>query len=209
MSRTQSKKNIFSTGRRKTLSRLLAACIFVLFVATRDPFLLNAKLNITMGFVGLILVSIAAFGRLWSTLFIGGKKSRELIKSGPYSMSRHPLYLFSSMGMLGLGLASCNLVVLICLLLGFVIYYPGVMLTEEEKLYRKHGEDFTQYCSQVPRFLPNFLIFRQPENAWVSVTMFNKALLDNIWFILGFILIRSVVWLHYFELIPAYSLSLF
>ena len=209
MGTTKNSKKIFGTQKRKTLSRILAICLLFLLVITQDPVLLQAKWNILMGFLGLILVSIAAFGRVWSSLFIGGRKNKELIQSGPYSMLRHPLYMFSAIAMIGLGLASCNSLVLICLLLGFVIYYPGVMLTEEEKLYKKHAEEFNTYYRKVPRFVPNFFIYQQPEHVVVSVAMFNKAILDNIWFILGFILIRSIVWLHFFQLIPSFKLTLF
>ncbi len=202
------KQKIFNTGQRKTLTRILAVCLVILMIFTRDPILLDEAIYIIMEFTGLLLVSIAAFGRLWCTLYIGGYKNKELIQSGPYSIFRHPLYFFSAIGVFGLGLASCNSVVLLLLLLGFVIYYPGVMLTEEEKLYKKHGEDFKQYCSRVPRIFPSFKNFQQPQHLQVSVPMFNKAVLDNIWFILGFILLRTIVWLHFIEFIPSYSLTL-
>ena len=57
-------------------------------------------------FIGIILVGIASFGRLWCSLYIAGYKTDNLVTEGPYSMCRNPLYFFSFIGALGVGFAS-------------------------------------------------------------------------------------------------------
>ena len=53
--------------------------------------------------VGIALISICVLGRTWCTLYIGNRKNYELIQDGPYSVVRHPLYLFSIVGAIGVG----------------------------------------------------------------------------------------------------------
>ena len=52
---------------------------------------------------GLALIVICILGRTWCTLYIGGRKKRELINKGPYSVVRNPLYFFTTIGAAGIG----------------------------------------------------------------------------------------------------------
>lgn len=49
----------------------------------------------------------------WSILYIGGRKNQMIMQDGPYSMCRHPLYLFSTIGVFGFGLAFIPMIELI------------------------------------------------------------------------------------------------
>jgi protein-S-isoprenylcysteine O-methyltransferase Ste14 len=40
---------------------------------------------------GIFLIAAGILGRMWSVLYIGSRKSRELIALGPYSVTRNPL----------------------------------------------------------------------------------------------------------------------
>lgn len=51
--------------------------------------------------IGMILIVLGVIGRFWATLYIGGHKNKDVITDGPYSICRHPLYLFSSIAVLG------------------------------------------------------------------------------------------------------------
>ena len=51
----------------------------------------------------------------WSSLYIAGRKGRELVTVGPYSTCRNPLYFFSIVGAAGMGAQSGSLTLgLIC-----------------------------------------------------------------------------------------------
>ena len=47
--------------------------------------------------VGWLLFTSGAVFRWWSTLHIGGRKSYELVSDGPYSITRNPIYLGTSL----------------------------------------------------------------------------------------------------------------
>ena len=55
---------------------------------------------------GCTMVGIGTMGRVWCSLYICGYKSDSLVTSGPYSMCRNPLYLFSLLGSIGVGFAT-------------------------------------------------------------------------------------------------------
>ena len=197
------KKGIYRTGTRKVLSIGLAAVLLPLFLFTRSPALLQFPAVAVLGLIGLLFAALGAFGRVWSSVYIEGHKNREIVDQGPYSVTRNPLYLFSLLGAFGLGLASCNPVVLILLLAAFTLYYPGVISREEEKLRAKHGAPFEDYLARVPRILPNFSLFHQPEDIVVRPGPLTRAFGDAVWFIAGYAALRIVVWLHAFGILPS------
>ena len=51
---------------------------------------------------GGLLILLCIAGRTWCSLYIGGHKERQLIVSGPYSITRNPLYAFSILGTVGI-----------------------------------------------------------------------------------------------------------
>ncbi|NIP98057.1 MAG: isoprenylcysteine carboxylmethyltransferase family protein, partial [Akkermansiaceae bacterium] len=119
------------------------------------------------------------FGRLLSTIFIGGHKTHTLVMEGPYGLTRNPLYFFSLLGVLGLGVTSANPAVAVLLLAAFSLYYPGVLAREEEKLAKEHGDLYAAYRERVPRFWPRLgLGWREPRWVETSPNRFRWALAD-------------------------------
>ena len=54
--------------------------------------------------LGLAAIIVAIVGRAWCSLYIGGRKNAQVMQDGPYSICRHPLYFFSTIGATGFGL---------------------------------------------------------------------------------------------------------
>lgn len=128
--------------------------------------------------VGLVLVGAATLGRLWCSMYIAGRKTRQVVTEGPYSLCRHPLYFFTLVGLAGAGLCSETLLVPAALLLGFAACYPTVMRREEAELLHDHGEAYAAYAAATPRFLPRFSAFREPGSYTVNPRVFRKHLLN-------------------------------
>src|ERR1700694_4620271 len=60
-------------------------------------------LHESIEWIGISCIVFAIVGRTWSSLYIGGRKTRTLVSVGPYSVSRNPLYVFSIIGGVGVG----------------------------------------------------------------------------------------------------------
>jgi len=170
---------------------LIGALILIDFLSTpRWP--MKPGMLVLVEFLAFILVLIAAFGRLWSLTYISGNKTQNLITTGPYSLMRNPLYFFSLIGAIGLGLVSKSMLVFSVLLLAFVIYYPLVVRAEEEHLRSIHGQDFLRYRSAVPVFLPRFSRYREEASYLVDARRLRRSFFSAMWFPLLFIIMISI-----------------
>ncbi len=111
--------------------------------------------------VGLIFVCIS--GRTWCALYIGGRKTSELVTTGPYSVSRNPLYGFSVIGAAGVGAQIGALsVALLAGVFAWLIHLL-VAIQEERLLLSQHGDTYRRYLAEVPRFLPRLALWKDAE----------------------------------------------
>lgn len=112
---------------------------------------------------GMILMVLGSIGRIWASLFIEGHKTKKVITDGPYSLIRHPLYLFSLMILLSLFLAIKSVFIGLYLLTMFILFHIPTVLNEERVLTELHGGDYMQYKNRVSRFIPNIFIYKKAE----------------------------------------------
>ena len=167
---------------RLLVSRIFAVVFFLTVLAAESAHEGNL-LSTLLFLVGLALVGAATVGRLWCSLYISGHKNTELITTGPYSLSRNPLYFFSLLGFAGIGFASETVTMGIVLAVAMLVSYPAVIRREEDVLRERFGAEFEAYCARVPRFLPRFSGYVEPETYTVNPRLFRRTMLDVIWFI--------------------------
>lgn len=193
---------------RVRASWVFVLAIFALVVISNSAWETTAPFVAASEFAaGTFLVAIAAVGRLWCSLYIAGYKNNTLVTSGPYSMCRNPLYFFSLLGALGLGLASETITVPAIILAGFVVYYPIVIRGEERRMQELHGEAFTRYARSVPRFLPRPAI-TEPQTYLVHPIIFRRHVLATLWFVCLLGVARLIESLHHLRYLPVW-LSLY
>lgn len=169
---------------RIIITRLFVFLLLILLVITGSRWETRAPLVSGVLFVsGCLLAGIASLGRLWCSLYIAGHKTRSLVVQGPYSLCRHPLYFFSFLGGIGVGLASETLTIPAVIIAVFIIYYPFVIRFEEEKMRTLHGQLYEDYCRQIPRFWPRWSRLTEPEEYCVFPKTFRKHLLSALIFI--------------------------
>jgi len=134
---------------------------------------------------GLVLIFLSILGRAWCSLYLGGRKGRELMTQGPYSVSRNPLYVFSLMGVVGMGAQSGSL--LLGPLLAVLVYvvFSRVIGEEESLLRQAFGGEFDDYCRRVPRFGPRLSAWRSAERIEISLPALWRTVRDALPFLLA------------------------
>jgi protein-S-isoprenylcysteine O-methyltransferase Ste14 len=145
-----------------------------------------------MELVGYLLIFSAVLGRMWCILYIGGRKNRELCRVGPYASCRNPLYFFSFLGVIGIFLAGRGVILTGLACVGFLIYYKLVIRMEETRLEAIFGDDFTAYCSDVPRFWPRWPEPLVAHRFEVDGRAFTRALTEVFWFLFAIILVECL-----------------
>jgi protein-S-isoprenylcysteine O-methyltransferase Ste14 len=131
------------------------------------------------GVAGFVCVAVACLGRIWCSVFIAGHKDETLVTTGPYAHCRHPLYSFSIVGALGLGLASQS--PLLCL--AVVVLISGLLMyaasCEEQFLADAFPDEFKAYVAATPNmWWPALSKAPLPEHLDVRPAVYWKAFLD-------------------------------
>jgi protein-S-isoprenylcysteine O-methyltransferase Ste14 len=124
---------------------------------------------------GIALVIAGVLGRFWAILYIGAMKNRTVMQEGPYSICRHPLYLFSTIGVTGFGLMLGSLVLTGFLGVSVFLILTATAKREELFLRATFGADYDAYAARVPRIWPRPSLFQTGPEISVSV----KALRTN------------------------------
>jgi protein-S-isoprenylcysteine O-methyltransferase Ste14 len=174
---------------RVIVSRIFGFAILMLLVFTGHSFSQNGIVDMLFEIFGLFLLSVCSLGRLWALMYISGNKKRLLITDGPYSMVRNPLYVFSLVGALGIGLASENMLVLALIAVFYSFYYPFTIFAEEKKLIKKFGQAYLEYMKKTPRFLPKLSLHKEPAIYTINARSFAKNFIYGMWFVWIFMLI--------------------
>jgi protein-S-isoprenylcysteine O-methyltransferase Ste14 len=154
----------------------VVACVVLVALTERPTF--PGLAGSVAGLLGFALVGVAALGRLWTSLFIAGRKDATLVQVGPYAACRHPLYLLSLVGMLGLGLATRSVTLLLALVGIAALLHLGAMRDEDALLEQAHGEAARRYRDQVPALVPDWTRYSVPEQLEIRPRVVWKAVLD-------------------------------
>ena len=170
---------------RIRLTWLVAVGVTVLIALSSSIWEKHAVVEESLFMVACLLAGVGAMGRAWCSVFISGRKDGELVRLGPYAMCRNPLYFFSMIGALGVGLATETFTIPLILLFFFVLYYPGVITAEEKRLKDLFGESFETYRREVPCFFPKWsrLAGAEPNDYPVSTRTVRHCLFDALWFV--------------------------
>lgn len=197
--------DLFSSRKRIWLSRVISLAILVaLFISQNIWSQLAPVFGELLSLVGIILIGVAVIGRVWCGSFICGFKNTTLVMTGPYSACRNPLYFFSFIGAIGIGLTTQTLTIPAIISVIFWVYYLPVMRTEEKKLLGIHGAEFEKYCARVPRFFPSFKNFSSPLEYTVSTKYFESCLKEVVWFVIAAGIIDFIEELHVLHYLPTY-----
>jgi protein-S-isoprenylcysteine O-methyltransferase Ste14 len=98
---------------------------------------------------------VAAFGLLVRGSASGHlRKDEELATTGPYAVTRNPLYLGSAFLAAGFIIAGHSLWSGLIVGVYFAVFYYAVIRNEEADLRKRFGGAFDEYAARIPLFFP-------------------------------------------------------
>jgi len=169
---------------RQRHSRLFAVLFVAVLLVSQPLFAAGSLPREFMSLLGYALVIIGAFGRVYCSAFIGGRKNDEVVRAGVFSVVRNPLYVFSFIAQVGIGLQSGMVLALAILVTSFILYYPLVVAKEEAFLQHKFGESYIKYMAEVPRWLPRLSLWNEPEQMDAKPKFIRHTIFDAFAFFL-------------------------
>ncbi len=131
-------------------------------------------------------------GRMWSIRYIGSKTNQDLVTTGPYSVTRNPLYFFSMLGAMGIGLFVGSLV--LALFLGLAVYLVLVATAEKEAEHLEvlSGARYRDYARKTPMFWPKPSLYREAGEVAFSPAALRRTFLDGLLFFVAFPAIEMI-----------------
>lgn len=111
--------------------------------------------------------------RIWATLYIGGSKDSRLATTGPYSVTRNPLYLGGLCFALSAACFLKSFLVIALTLVAAWIYFRWVISAEEEVLEGIFGQAFLDYKRSTPRVIPRPSLYQSGPVVAVNVHAFR------------------------------------
>jgi len=160
----------------------------------------------TIESVGLVLIVVAIVGRTWCSLYIGGRKKQLIVEDGPYSICRNPLYVFSFIGAAGAGAQFGTVTTAALVFTITVVIFTIVTHKEEQFLHDKFGAVYDAYCARVPRFVPNFTLWRSVPTLEIQTSLVTRTFLDACLFLAAFPAAELVELLQNQGYLPIYLL---
>ncbi len=94
--------------------------------------------------------------------------------TGPYSLVRHPLYVGNYLMWLAPALFAGGLLMVVITTIYFSFTYERVMVAEERYLMEQFGDDYAQWASQTPAFIPSFRNWQPSTLAFSLRTAIRK-----------------------------------
>jgi protein-S-isoprenylcysteine O-methyltransferase Ste14 len=145
--------------------------------------------------------------RIWATLYVGGVKDRVLQTTGPYSITRNPLYVGGFCFALSIAFFLKSFSLAILTLAASAAYARWVVPAEEDVLESIFGEVFREYKQRTPRMIPRLSLYSAAPTVEVRIralkTEAKRLYTASLMPILIFILLRfrgMPWWPHWFML---------
>jgi protein-S-isoprenylcysteine O-methyltransferase Ste14 len=191
----------FQKCRRIALA-LLVGLILIALLFVRSSFGVDDRVHEYVEAAGGAMLLAAILGRTWCTLYIGGRKSTEIVKDGPYSVTRNPLYVFSTIGAAGIGAMTGSLTVAVGFAVVSYLAFYFVTLVEEEYLAQTFDQPYRQYMQEVPRFFPRLRLFRESEMLSVPPWILYRTFADGLMFLAAYPFFEFVEYMQGTGMLP-------
>ncbi len=152
-----------------------------------------SKPNIWSILGGFLISILGNILRVWASGYI--RKEKELATSGPYSLTRNPLYLGNFIIGAGFCLASWQILSIPIFFLYFLFLYIPLVKNEEKRMLDIFKEDYIEYKKGVPVFFPKIDKINKTERFSCKNIVENKewrAIISTLLFYLA-ITLREIL----------------
>lgn len=165
---TQPAFSIQETVTNKTTDRFSIVIILLVSIISVSSSLIewayfnNRPSNVVFTALGILMICSGIVFRVYSITTLGkyftatarATNQHILIKTGPYSIVRHPSYLGAIIVMAGVPVFLNNIVTLFTTIILLTIAYVVRINTEEKLLNSFFGEEYRQYSVHVKKLIP-------------------------------------------------------
>ncbi len=181
--------------------QIIAVAAVGVFLVAAPAF--QGELHEFIELTGLALLFVCFGGRIWSILYVGGRKSEQLVTIGPYSITRNPLYLFSTIGAVGAGLAFGSLT--LAAVAGLIAYAVMVSTarTEAQFLSNRFGAEYDAYAARTPLFWPRPSAYRDAGKVEFSTAALRRTFIDGLYFLAIFPVMEGIDFLRESGILPS------
>ncbi len=152
--------------------------------------------------LGISIVLLGVGARAWSTKHVGRrllgmkKKGKMLIRTGPYSIVRNPLYIGNISIAAGLSILSELIWLVPFLILYFFMLNHFVVLYEEKKLLSRWGDEYQTYLNEVPRWMPRVKKWhgvKADSFTWIRAVKAEVPSLSVILFVVAIFVLKDFI----------------
>jgi len=178
--------------RKWVLGLALLAAVALAFVSS-SPWV-GQPLSEGIESVGLGAIVISIVGRAWCSLYIGGRKKAEIVSTGPYSISRNPLYVFSYFGAVGVGAQTGSATMAVLFVVIAVAVFHFTIRQEEAWLTAEFGDPYRAYMARTPRLGPDFGKWHDNAELTIRPRFFLTTIRDGLAFLLAVPIFKGVDW---------------
>jgi protein-S-isoprenylcysteine O-methyltransferase Ste14 len=151
---------------------------------------------------GLLLIVVGVITRIFSTLYVGGRKNDVLMVDGPFSVVRNPLYVGSLIATLGVGFMTGSLLIAAAITGLFLALHHHTIAREEAFLREKFGQDYVMYYAVTPRWIPRLSLWKSPGDISVKPVFILRTIRDGMMFVLAIPLLMLIAELRDHGTIP-------
>ena len=178
---------------------LTVGCILTglaLFLLSKPNIREDQLADFWLDVAGCVALGAGVLIRLWATRSIAGRKAREVVSEGPYSLCRNPLYW----GTLLIAVGACLFLkswTFAVISLGPILLYPlAVVPAEERYLRNKLGQPYLDYCNRVPRWWPRLSGYQPSPTTAASSAAARAEAIRSVWWVLIPVLCNALCWLR-------------
>lgn len=124
--------------------------LWIYLTGRPEAMLVSMAIGYTISFFGVMLL-IAG----WRDVYRANKEGR-LAVGGPYAVMRHPQYMGIFLALFGEGVVHWPTVFSLTVFPIIVIAYVLLARKEERQMIKKFGDEYREYRSRVPMFVPRW-----------------------------------------------------